>query len=202
MFLMRHAESLFNAEKNRTGDDPGIADPGLTARGAEQARDIAAFLSRAGIRRIVSSPYTRALETAAIVADPLGLAITVDAGVGERAAYSCDVGTPSARLRERWPQLDLDHLDDVWWPDFEESESALAARCARFRGALVEAGDWTGLLVVSHWAFIRELTGLAVRNGTVLRIDLAAAVPPPAVVVKVPADSGVAPARSPRRARP
>ncbi len=188
MFLMRHGESLFNAEKSRTGDDPGIADPALTARGAEQARDVATFLGGASIRRIVSSPYTRALETAAIVANALGLAITVDAGVGERTAFFCDVGTPGARLRERWPNLDLDHLDDVWWPTFEESESALAVRCERFREGLVEAGDWTGLLVVSHWAFIRELTGLAVLNGTVLRLDPAAA-PPPAEVVKVPANS-------------
>jgi broad specificity phosphatase PhoE len=149
---------------------------------------VATFLGGASIRRIVSSPYTRALETAAIVANALGLAITVDAGVGERTAFSCDVGTPGARLRERWPNLDLDHLDDVWWPTFEESESALAVRCERFREGLVEAGDWTGLLVVSHWAFIRELTGLAVLNGTVLRLDPAAA-PPPAEVVKVPANS-------------
>ncbi|MDP6804980.1 MAG: histidine phosphatase family protein [Rhodospirillales bacterium] len=185
---MRHTESLFNAAKSQTGDDPGIADPGLTARGAEQAREVAAFLSSAGVRRIVSSPYIRALETAAIVADTLGLAIAVDAGVGERAAFSCDVGTPSARLRECWPHLDLDHLDDVWWPPFEESETALAVRCEQFREALVEAGDWTGLLVISHWAFIRELTGHAVLNGTVLRLDPAAA-PPPAEVVKVPADA-------------
>ena len=196
MFLMRHGESLFNAVRGRTGDDPGIADPGLTARGAEQAREMAAYLGRARIRRIVSSPYTRALETAAIVADALGLAMSVDAGVGERAAFSCDVGTPGARLRERWPQLDLDHLDDVWWPAFEESEAALGVRCERFRGALVEAGDWTGLLVVSHWAFIRELTGLAVLNGTVLRLDPATR-PPPAEIVKAPADSGVVDVQAP-----
>ena len=31
--------------------------------------------------------------------------------------------------------------------------------------------DWARVAVVSHWGFIRGLTGLTVQNGAVLRID-------------------------------
>jgi broad specificity phosphatase PhoE len=31
--------------------------------------------------------------------------------------------------------------------------------------------DWARVAVVSHWGFIRSLTGLTVQNGAVLRID-------------------------------
>ena len=65
MILVRHGQSEFNVVFNRTGRDPGIPDPSLTAKGKEQAAIAAKALSGRGFRRIVASPYTRALETAA-----------------------------------------------------------------------------------------------------------------------------------------
>ncbi|MGD1880414.1 MAG: hypothetical protein ACFB13_23280 [Kiloniellaceae bacterium] len=49
--------------------------------------------------------------------------------------------------------------------------SALPLGGARFRVVLFAADSWDGLLVVSHWGFIRGLTGHAVENGVALRFD-------------------------------
>jgi broad specificity phosphatase PhoE len=171
MLLIRHAQSEFNAVFNRTREDPGIHDPRLTEEGRRQARLAAEALSGAGIARLVASPYTRALETAAIIAERHGLPIAVDARIGERAAFACDVGTPLAQLRRRWPRLALDHLDEIWWPALEESETALGRRCEAFRSEIAAHPDWAGFAVVSHWGFIRCLTGITVENGTALRVD-------------------------------
>ena len=197
MLLIRHGQSEFNVVYSVTRVDPGIRDPLLTETGRAQARAAAETLAGEGLVRLIASPYTRALETAEIIAEVLDLPIAVDARVGERAAFACDVGSPIAQLRARWPHLTLDHLDEVWWPEMEESEAALATRCEGFRTAMALAEDWPNAGVVTHWGFIRSLTGLTVPNGAVLRVDptrreapavpLLMPAPPPAQAATKPA---------------
>ncbi len=171
MILVRHGQSEFNVVFSVTRVDPGIRDPRLTAEGRRQAEAAAEALADHGVERLIASPYSRALETAEIVARRLAVAITVEPLVGERAAFTCDVGTLRSDLMTRWPHLALDHLAEEWWPDIEESEDRLSARCAAFRAHMTTQPDWPRVAVVSHWGFIRGLTGLTVQNGTVLRID-------------------------------
>ena len=59
---------------------------------------------------------------------------------------------------------------DPWWPQQEESEASLRRRSQTFCTQIAE-GPWPETAVVTHWGFIRALTGLAVPNGAVLRID-------------------------------
>ena len=42
---------------------------------------------------------------------------------------------------------------------------------ARFRLAMADSADWRQVLVVTHWGFIRGLTGRSVENGTLLSFD-------------------------------
>jgi broad specificity phosphatase PhoE len=171
MILVRHGQSEFNVVFSVTRQDPGIRDPRLTHEGRRQAEAAAEALVGRDIDRLIASPYRRALETAEILARRLDIAITVEPLVGERAAFACDVGTPRAELMARWPHLALDHLAEEWWPALEESEDRLSARCAAFRAHMRAQPDWARVAVVSHWGFIRGLTGLTVQNGAVLRID-------------------------------
>ena len=171
MILVRHGQSEFNVVFSVTRRDPGIRDPRLTPEGRRQAAVAADALADQGIERLIASPYSRALETAEIVAGKLDVPIAVTALVGERAAFTCDVGTPRGGLKARWPHLALDHLEEEWWPTLEESEDGLSARCSAFRLHMTAQADWARVAVVSHWGFIRGLTGLTVQNGAVLRID-------------------------------
>ena len=50
-------------------------------------------------------------------------------------------------------------------------EGSLMERCTRFRLAWAHREDWAGILVVTHWGFIRGLTGRSVENGTLLAFD-------------------------------
>ena len=171
MILVRHGQSEFNVVFSVTRQDPGIRDPQLTHEGRRQAEAAAEALVGRDIERLIASPYRRALETAEILARRLDITITVEPMVGERAAFACDVGTPRAELMARWPHLALDHLAEEWWPALEESEDLLSARCAAFRAHMRAQPDWARVAVISHWGFIRGLTGLTVQNGAVLRID-------------------------------
>ncbi|MBM3547868.1 MAG: histidine phosphatase family protein [Alphaproteobacteria bacterium] len=172
MLLIRHGQSEFNAVFNKTRVDPGIRDPKLTDEGKRQAEAAARALRNRAPRRLVSSPYTRALETAHIIADVLGgLAITVDRRVGERAAFVCDFGTPLSGLRQAWPKLALDHLrDEEWWPRMEESEEGLAERARDFHDEWDPHPERPEIGVITHWGFIRASTGLTVPNCTIVRM--------------------------------
>jgi len=173
MMLIRHGQSEFNVHYGRTRIDPGIRDPALTELGRAQARAAAAALARHDVRRLVTSPYRRALETAEIIAGVLDLPVTVDPTVGERAAFSCDYGSGPADLAQRWPAWSFAHLAEQWWPDHEEPEAGLEARCAQFRALTDPLHDRDHVAIVSHWGFIRALTGLTVPNAAVVRFRIA-----------------------------
>jgi len=171
MILLRHGQSEFNLHFGATRRDPGIVDPRLTELGHTQAGEAAAQLAAMGIRRIVASPYTRALQTVRPVAEALGLPVTIDPIVRERYAYACDVGTPRSVLERDWPDHDFSAVAEIWWPAEEEPEASIVDRAARFRADIGARHDWAHTLVVSHWGFILSMTGQSVANGQWLRCD-------------------------------
>jgi len=177
MILVRHGQSHFNVVFNVTREDPGIVDPGLTEVGLQQAETAAEALAGRAVRRILASPYSRTLHTAAIIAERLGLPVAIEPLVRERAFFACDIGSPRSELNSRWPHFDFGALPERWWPEPEETEEELLLRCGRFRDSMAESADWREVVVVSHWGFIRGLTGQAVENGRVLPFDLDVAPP-------------------------
>lgn len=187
MILVRHGQSEFNAAFGETRVDPGIRDAGLTDLGRDQARHAARHLApRIAATRLIASPYTRAIETALPLAEAFGLSVEIEPLVGEWAGFSCDIGTSRAALAERFPDIAFDHLDDPWWPDLGESEDSVLTRARRFRQAMAARADWQATVVVSHWGFIRALTGHPLPNGQSVRLDPRAAHPGGAVIVPLP----------------
>jgi broad specificity phosphatase PhoE len=181
MILLRHGQSEFNLHFSATRRDPGIVDPALTELGHAQAAHAARMLLEQPVMRIITSPYTRALQTAAPLARALGVPVVVNPIVRERYAFACDIGTPRSELERAWPEHDFSGLDEVWWPVIEEPAEAVQARAVLFRAEVGALPDWSDTVVVSHWGFILCLTGQSVMNGTWLRCDPNA--PPPAELV-------------------
>ena len=171
MILLRHGQSEWNLRFTEAREDPGIPDAPLTPLGQEQADAAAAALAGEGIRRILASPYTRALQTAAPIARALGLPVQVHLTVRERYHFSCDIGTARSEMAQSWPEHDFSHLDEVWWPAVEEPDHQIEARAGRFRAEMAALEDWRHTVVVSHWGFILATTGERVMNGEWLRCD-------------------------------
>ena len=177
MILLRHGQSEFNLAFTATRVDPGIKDPKLTPLGHEQAEQAAEALAGQGLRRIIVSPYTRALQTAAPLARRLRVPVMVHPLVRERCALSCDVGSPRTVLAAQWPDLDFHHIDEVWWPALHETAAQTEARAALFRAEMAAVDEWRDTVVVSHWGFILCMTGTSMTNGAWLRCDPFAAAP-------------------------
>jgi glucosyl-3-phosphoglycerate phosphatase len=170
MILVRHAESEWNRHFSRTRIDPGIPDPPLTPTGRRQAAQLAEQLAEARVRRLVASPYRRALETATIVAEALSLPIIVEPLVRERCVFSCDEGSPPEQLAVHWPHLDFAHLEERWWGVPAETEVSLGQRCAAFRAKADIMPDRWHVAVITHWGVIRALTGQELTNGACTRL--------------------------------
>lgn len=177
MIFLRHGQSEFNLHFTATRRDPGIIDPKLTPLGHQQAAKAAEALAARDIRRIIVSPYTRALETATPVARRLGLPLSVTPTVRERYAFSCDVGSPISRLQSTWPEVGFHAIEEVWWPAIEEPADQVEARARLFRAEMAALDDWAHTLVVSHWGFILAFTGQSVMNGDMIETDPTAAHP-------------------------
>ena len=171
MILIRHGQSEFNLHFSATKVDPGIPDPKLTPLGQAQAEAAAQSLADAGITRIIASPYTRAMQTAAPFARRLGLPVAISPLVRERYHFVCDVGSPVSALREQWPEHDFDGLPETWWPAETETEAEALVRATTFLTAMSARPDHAGTLVVTHWAFIRAMTGLSLGNGEWIVIE-------------------------------
>ena len=79
LLLIRHALPRRVDE----GEGPGPADPALAPLGVQQAAALAEWLRSEEVAALWSRPMRRALETAAPVADALGLPVVVDEGLAE-----------------------------------------------------------------------------------------------------------------------
>lgn len=180
MILLRHGQSEFNLHFAATRRDPGIIDPLLTGLGHAQATAAAEALRAEGIRRIITSPYSRALQTAATVAGILHVPVLINPIVRERYAFACDVGSPVSKLRHAWPEYDFSTLEDVWWPAIEEPADSVIGRAALFRTEMAGLPNWSDTLVVSHWGFILCMTGRSVGNCEWMRCDPTE--PPPGTI--------------------
>lgn len=179
MILLRHGQTVFNLHFSKTRIDPGVPDPPLTPLGEAQAHEAAVRLQGTSIRRIVASPYARAIQTALIVAEPFELSVEIEPDIRERAGYSCDIGSEPTDLANRWPELDFSHIEDRWWAHpgdpaldgLDEPEEALDARVHAFRARVANRDDWAETLVVCHWGPIRSLVGYRVENGMFVQHD-------------------------------
>ena len=193
MILLRHGQSEFNVHFAVTRVDPGIPDPCITDLGREQAQAAAQQLKAERITRLIASPYLRTLETAEIVAETLDLAIHVNPTVRERCYFHCDIGSPRSDLQTRFPHVVFGALEERWWPDLNETEEQLGRRVESFNEEMAAREDWRETLVVTHWGFIRGLTGHEAKNGELVRHQL------PEPIAREPAAPCTPQAVDPRR---
>ncbi|MHC4789759.1 MAG: histidine phosphatase family protein [Planctomycetota bacterium] len=156
LWLIRHAESTWNA----VGRWQGQGDPPLSARGRGQARRLSRRLEEAGIGAVVSSDLARAQQTAATLADALGLPLSLDPRLRERDLGAW-TGLGGAEIQTRWPR-ELARLragDPELRPGGGETLGELQARVEQALAALAQQAPAERVAVVTHLGVIRLLSG-------------------------------------------
>lgn len=174
ILCIRHGESTFNAAWREAGVDPLHFDAPLSEIGLEQVRQARTTLEDFPVELVITSPLTRALQTATglFAAHPSTPRILVVALPRERVENSCDVGRSPMQLAADFPSLDLAHLGEVWWhvdgvPDVRgicvEPVAVVEARAAEFRSFLLSRPE-RRIAVVGHGTFFFHLTGRFLAN--------------------------------------
>jgi len=96
IYIIRHCEG--------TGQAP---DAPLTAKGKEQAKELAIFLSGKKVERIISSPFLRAVQTIEPFATKRELNIETDNRLKERVLSTVSIPDWMDKLEATYTDLDL-----------------------------------------------------------------------------------------------
>ncbi|MEV6482686.1 bifunctional RNase H/acid phosphatase [Streptomyces sp. NPDC051576] len=175
--LLRHGETPLTPQKRFSGS--GGTDPSLSDIGRDQAaRAATALAARGTIQDIVASPLARTRETAAAVAERLGLDVTIEEGLRE-TDFGAWEGLTFGEVRERYPDDLTTWLTD---PTAQptgggESFAATATRIAATRDKLVAAYAGRTVLLVTHVTPIKTFVQLALGAPlqALFRMELSAA---------------------------
>jgi uncharacterized phosphatase len=147
LYFMRHRQSVLNVRGIRAG----LIETPLTDEGRRQARKAGQSAKRHRIDTIVSSPLSRAHETAKIVAKEIGIPIAdihINTLLIERDFGSLD-GKPYD------PDINLDGFADVESFDEINQRAKLALKWIKTLGG-------NNILVVSHGGLGRAIRSLLI----------------------------------------
>jgi broad specificity phosphatase PhoE len=179
LYIIRHAQSTNNALTNR--EDRGC-DPPLTGLGRRQTELLAKHLAEGvqrepsatgpgySITRLYCSPMRRALQTAQIVGETLGLAPEVWIDIHEWGGIYLDHGEPAgivgypgktrSEMLEEFPNYVLPEgvTEKGWWNQEREDMAGCIARAVRVAEKLRRRSESEErIAIVTHAGFTSML---------------------------------------------
>ncbi|MET1042951.1 MAG: histidine phosphatase family protein [Microbacteriaceae bacterium] len=164
--FIRHGQTDWNA----TGRMQGTTDIPLNDTGREQAREAVGVLTDAEWDVIVSSPLSRARETAGIIAAGLDIELGRSYSLLVERNYGVGEGLTMEEILTQWP--------DRQYPGLESLESVVARGTAALQQIADEYAD-RNVVIVCHGTLIRyTLAALhgepldRIQNGSVSTVDL------------------------------
>lgn len=154
VFLVRHGATTLTVEDRFAGE----TDVPLSEDGREQARRLAARLADEKVKSVFASPLGRTVETARILAAPLGCAVQTRDGLREISHGRWEQLT-RREVEERFPEEAAEWERDPYTfaPVGGESGLMVTARALPVLIEVVRQHAGETVLVVSHKATIRLL---------------------------------------------
>lgn len=142
IYLVRHGETPPRPGKPSDGNSTG-----LTPEGKTSSARLAAWFRGKGIRRIITSPLTRARETAEIIANAINVPIVIDTRATE--FVPANVAAPYFK-----PARDRSRIDLNWAG--EDGESFIASTF-RFEAFLDDVSKDDPVCVITHELILQNL---------------------------------------------
>lgn len=161
LVAIRHGETAWNAERRLQGQ----LDIPLNALGRRQAARLADALRHEGLDAVVASDLGRAWQTAQALAAPLGLPLTAEPGLRERA-FGVMEGHTYEDIEQRWPEFAARwKARDPGFaaPDGGESLEGFYARCVAAAERVARAFAGRSVALVCHGGVLDCLYRAATR---------------------------------------
>lgn len=150
--LLRHGQTDWNIDMRLQG----TTDIPLNETGRAQAQAVSEFIYAADWDDLISSPLSRAVDTAELVGSAIGMERSAVEPLLLERAFGIGEGLTYDEWREK-----LRDLSDI---PGGESLLELADRCWRLLDALVSKHRGRRVLAVSHGALIRKIIELVSDN--------------------------------------
>jgi len=180
VYLVRHGETVWNAARRIQGQ----SDSALTAKGEQQAFQVAERVKSLGITHVIASDLGRTRRTAEIIAVACGCGVILDPRLRE-----LNMGVLEQRPldeltaeEESWRKALVDGTENGRIPQ-GESMAELASRMHEALNACLELPEGSRPLLVSHGmalgALVSTILGLSpsaerrlrLRNCSISRVD-------------------------------
>lgn len=169
LYLIRHAQSVNNA----LADEQRVEDPPLTEAGHKQAEFLAEWIVQAGLTRLISSPFRRALQTTEYIRRRTDLTPEIWVDLHEQGgccsgyeaiSYTGRPGLSASELQQEFPgyRLPPDIDGDGWWKSrpyerIDEAEQRAERLIECFHETFGGTQERVGF--VMHGTFKRLLVG-------------------------------------------
>jgi broad specificity phosphatase PhoE len=150
-YFVRHGETLLNAQHIRQGRDGALSE-----RGRQQAEKVGEYLKQFSVKRIITSTYPRAEETAGIISAALKVPVIASELFVERKNPSEVIGKPTndPTVISIIDRIDLAyHTDDYRYSD-EENFDDLKKRAHKCLALLSHQGP-EETVIVTHHGFLK-----------------------------------------------
>ncbi|MBD2068289.1 histidine phosphatase family protein [Leptolyngbya sp. FACHB-671] len=160
VWIARHGnrQDFVDSSWHRTAERP--FDPGLSADGILQAKELGKRLQGEKIVHIFASPFLRTIETAHYVAEALDLSIKVESGLSEFLNPNWFFSTPECltidSLSQLFPRVDRSYISRVI-AEFPETEQTALRRAGKVARHLATEFP-QNLLLVGHGASVLGAT--------------------------------------------
>lgn len=152
-YFVRHGETILNAEHIRQGKEGALSE-----NGRNQAENVGRALENLSIKRIISSTYPRARETAEIINKYIKAPIIYSELLTERKNPKEIIGksTDDRKVARIVDQIDLSYHDDDYRFSDEENFTDLKKRAKKCLTLLSLQGA-RNTCVITHHKFLKML---------------------------------------------
>lgn len=159
-YLIRHGQTMLNAQHVRQGPEGDLSESGRT-----QADRVGQALAPLGISCILSSDYPRALETAHIMNTRLKVTVIPSPLFAERRNPSVIIGKHRdlPEVKQIVDQIENAYHDDAYRYADEENFIDLKKRARKALALLAHQGE-DRTAVVTHHVFLKMLLAYMLHN--------------------------------------
>lgn len=157
-YLVRHGEPDYSEANTKIYHDIGIELSPLTENGRMQIKKVAEDPRLQNSSIIISSPFTRALQTAAILSKKLGLDIIVETDLHEWMANKDYIYVDDETAKKNYRE----YIDNKgYYPEGEPKDwETTAMMKERFVNVLKKYKNYDDVIVTCHGMIMEAVTGM------------------------------------------
>ena len=170
-YLIRHGEPDYSEKNTKIYQNFGEQLCPLTSKGCKQIKETAQDERLKSATIILSSPYTRAIQTAAILSKELGIEIAIETDLHEWLANKHYIYENDVTALQNLSEFDANggcypNGEERNWETFELMKS-------RANFVLQKYKDYGNVIVACHGRLMQALTGLHhPTHGEIFELDL------------------------------